>query len=860
MKKDSSKKISRNKTDSSLMGKKIVLIIILTLFIGLFGGAYVYKIMRSSIEDKPFFLPYILKNKTKIIKNYFDNWTSKVKLETIDIQMSEESFSTLQNLRDLKINQGTTFSDYQNTFVKANINYNGDTLRAKIRLKGDQVDHYGHKKWSFKIKMKDGKTFMGMKKFAVQHPKTRSYIFEWLFHEMLKDEGIIALRYDFIKVLVNGEDWGIYALEENFDKRLIENNGFKEGVIIRFNEDLAWNSTYSSLQDGDNEAFLGSDVEVYQNSKSFKDPVLKKQYQEAVLLLQKLKSKDLTVSEVFNIDKMATYSAILDLMNCWHAAAWTNRKFYYNPIIKKLEPIGFDGSYGSVQFEFLVIHFQQTFQQSILMNDKQFVRRYFTELERLSKPAYLDNFFASHTDGLNKRLQIIRSEFPYYEFRESIPYKKQDFIRNILYPEKTVLARYSGTEESSVKISLANLRSVPISVKKIMIDGISVYPKETIILPAKGIPHETVHFNYANYKPLSFSEYEFVLPNSIQMSEKKSKKIKIVSGIIGIDSNIISTVTSLPLVNDFTPHNYLTTAPNFSSFNFLKVDEKSIIIKPGHHKIDRNLVIPSGYNLFGEAGTTLDLLSGASIISYSAIHLLANEDEPFIIKSTDSTGQGLFVISANKKSEIDHVIFDNLSNPTLNNWSISGTVSFYESNIVIRNTQFTNNRSEDGLNIIRSEFTIDKCLFANTYSDAFDSDFSEGSITNSKFLNCGNDGIDVSGTVIEISNTTLNKVSDKGISCGENSTIKAKNIQISDAVIGIASKDLSTAELHNIQLTNVKIGLTAFQKKSEYGGGHFSINAITFNNVIDPYIIELGSTLNIDNKDINEYTKNISEK
>ncbi|NJM95793.1 MAG: hypothetical protein HC792_06715 [Acaryochloridaceae cyanobacterium CSU_5_19] len=35
-------------------------------------------------------------------------------------------------------------------------------------------------------------------------------------------EGLPALRYEFVNVIQNGKDMGIYALEEHFEKRLIE--------------------------------------------------------------------------------------------------------------------------------------------------------------------------------------------------------------------------------------------------------------------------------------------------------------------------------------------------------------------------------------------------------------------------------------------------------------------------------------------------------------------------------------------------------------------------------------------------------------------------------------------------------------
>ena len=82
-------------------------------------------------------------------------------------------------------------------------------------------DHWGDKeKWSFKIELKDGHTLMGMSNFALQHPWTRSFMNEWLLHELFREHNLIALRYDFVDLTLNGRHLGIYALEENMGREL----------------------------------------------------------------------------------------------------------------------------------------------------------------------------------------------------------------------------------------------------------------------------------------------------------------------------------------------------------------------------------------------------------------------------------------------------------------------------------------------------------------------------------------------------------------------------------------------------------------------------------------------------------------
>ena len=85
----------------------------------------------------------------------------------------------------------------------------------------------GPKKWSFKIKLLENKAIDGFKRFSIQQPKTRDYLYEWLFMKVLEKEGLIFHRVKFLETNVNGENLGIYFLEEQHSKQLIENN--KEG-------------------------------------------------------------------------------------------------------------------------------------------------------------------------------------------------------------------------------------------------------------------------------------------------------------------------------------------------------------------------------------------------------------------------------------------------------------------------------------------------------------------------------------------------------------------------------------------------------------------------------------------------------
>ena len=295
--------------------------------------------------------------------------------------------------------------------------------------------------------------------------------------------------------------------------------------------------------------------------------------------------------------------------------------------------------------------------------------------------------------------------------------------------------------------------------------------------------------------------------------------------------------------------NPTTMSRNFLSLKFPIVndEEKKIVIPKGSYTLNHIYIIPPQYVVNCEEGVTLDFKENGGLISYSALNFVGTTENPIYITSSDSSGQGLCVINVDDNSIIDYVMFNNLSNFDINQWTLTGAITFYESNVLISNCVFSDNRvGDDLLNIVNSQFEIRESRFLNSHADAFDSDFCQGSITNCSFTNCGNDGIDISGTDLNLNNIVLSNVKDKGISAGERSQIVADSITITDSEIAVCSKDSSTINISHYKLQHNTIGFTAFMKKTEFGPSKI-IGIEGINDLTDiPYLVEINSVCIID--------------
>ena len=119
------------------------------------------------------------------------------------------------------------------------------------------------------------------------------------------------------------------------------------------------------------------------------------------------------------------------------------------------------------------------------------------------------------------------------------------------------------------------------------------------------------------------------------------------------------------------------------------------------------------------------------------------------------------------------------------------------------------------------------------------------------------------GSNVNLFNVNIDNASDKGVSIGEASSVKIKNIRITHTKTAIVSKDNSKVHTSEILIENSNIGFAAYQKKSEYGPSYLFINGDSVNQAKIPYVFDKKSEIMRYNSLIKEastkWSKNFSE-
>ena len=830
-------------------------------------------------------------------KSFF--WT----IDEINLSIPHEKILILENDRKNLIKStknGFRAKGYKFEVIDGTLINKKDRNEAKIRLKGDRDSHYSQRKnSSYKVDILKDKTVNGLRKFSLMKPRARNYIYEWLYHELAGEGGLIKLKYDFINLRLNGESQGLYVIEEMPDKNLVERNNRRNGPIFSLDEDFSTN-------------IFESNLELYNKKYWTKS--------ENLILASSAKEKmnlflkgDKNFNQTFDLDKWAWLLAITDLTYTYHGLFPYNVKFYYNPLSGLFEPIAFDGHRTVKNFNKNITNFDERtsfdranectvkkcledslenwlykffFNQNNVLN-KRFYNKYLENIKKISNENFLNNFFLERKKQIKKFNSFIYSDYylidnvtygkygpGLYFFSYSDFFYRADVLKKKFEPKLNKIS----IKDNGKKLIIRNnseINNNSLKISKLSCDEImqkSIIQKEVLV---------NIKINF----------------EGVKFYEKKSNKPNKCTHAELID---LQTKEIFYTKINFEKKNFELHKSKKNIFkNYFDIDKKKILLKKDSTIIDEDIYIPGGYTVIINSGQKISLIDSSFIFSDSAWIVDGKSKKISIGGNKNNFGGGLVIKNANIISTFNNVefkylsglgkrfLYDDMSNKThliiteyddekINNYiqikkkydptkylfsddySYFGALNFYNTIIKIKNSNFLKISSEDALNVISSEFKISNTTFSEINSDAIDIDFGNGEINDLTFNTIGNDGIDFSGSNVILNNIKFDMTGDKGVSVGEKSNISINNMEAKNLFIGIASKDGSITKAKNINFDNVKIPFASYQKKKSYNFGYLEVDGdIKIKNYIVNGIRDANSSLIINQLNLQELTKNI---
>ena len=318
--------------------------------------------------------------------------------------------------------------------------------------------------------------------------------------------------------------------------------------------------------------------------------------------------------------------------------------------------------------------------------------------------------------------------------------------------------------------------------------------------------------------------------NRIQkLQDLDSNVFSRITSVSKFNLNIIEYDSTISLTYFYVLRNPLTgmftLIPDLERLSVAQVDDRL------RYNIEKQETITDSIEFSGEVWLDDTIISNTLIRFHKGTKLFLNQDSDILFNNCQvlflGANRGEITIEGNGGSiyfqgghyhELRYVTFNRIGNFQSENIQLPSGITFYNTNVSISNCIFNGNVSgDDYLNTYKSEFLMDSCVFTNVLSDAFDSDFSIGSINNTRFKNIGNDAIDGSGSIINCSSLIIDDVGDKALSAGENSVFNLDNSVIRNSEMAVVVKDGSTLNCgENNLFESCTLDFVVFKKKDFY--------------------------------------------
>jgi hypothetical protein len=240
------------------------------------------------------------------------------------------------------------------------------------------------------------------------------------------------------------------------------------------------------------------------------------------------------------------------------------------------------------------------------------------------------------------------------------------------------------------------------------------------------------------------------------------------------------------------------------------------------------------------------------LLASGPLRFRGSESEPVVLAGVARAGSarswgGIVAIESGEPHEWEHVEVRDTTGVAHDGWRLTAGVTLRAAETRLLHTRFTGNRTEDALNLIRSRCVLQDVSIHDTSSDAFDCDFCDGSVTGGRIDEVGGDGIDVSGSKLEVRGVELLQIRDKAVSVGERSQLVARALRIQGVGTALAAKDGSIAIFEDSDVADVQhVAIMAYTKKREFGPARVEARDIRMHQVGRAAVAQLGSVVEID--------------
>ena len=737
-------------------------------------------------------------------------------------------------------------------YVPATLTVGGRAMRVRMRLKGGGRDHWRGDKWSFRVKVRDDEAFFGMRVFSLQHPRTRNFDLEWLHHSHQRREGVLALRYLLVRLVLNGEDKGIYAAEEHFSQELLESQGRQPGLVVQFEEAGHWRRVAVD-PDGWLKVMGGKEDWAYnitcadqmpvvaaRRAKAAASPPIATQRDAAVQLLRSLIEGRIPPSRVFKVEKLGRYLAVAEMWSASHDALWSNLRLYYDPIEARFEPIAFDAESAGAAADITLLRVPWV---QRALRDPAVARAFVANLVRMSREEYLRELKDALAEDWERHNAILDLEWP---GRRTPGWRvfeaKQRYVRQLLALSNIVRASAVPSPAGAagtLEVRVGSVVQLPVEVVGFRLpNGDVVSPRpgdaEAVVLPAR-----------PPGGPIEYQAFPVAVP------EGQGSSLHALCRVIGTSGAIAEQVRLLAF--EMPAAGPRPRAPSMEdalgAHPFLERADgpASLRARRGDWTVAGDLVLPDKASLTVPKGTTLRFATGAALVCTGKLDVAGTRKNPVRLLPASESWGGVLVLDA-PASEWQHAEVVGAAGIDRKGWVVPGGVTFCRSPARLERCRFGSSAAPAALHVRHARVECRGCLFEQCGGDGLGADYAVGVLEDCAFEQIDGCAIQARGGDLRAHRVTARRVGGHALRVEREGRVVASFLDVADARVAVSSTDLATVKISRSSVRKALVGLAAYVRHKEYGPAAIEARKIDFEDVRDTVVVQHGSHVTVDGK------------
>lgn len=737
-------------------------------------------------------------------------------IPVIHVSLSPKSLYLLRKDQEQAVRQKMLLDPVS---VPGDIVVKNRRIKAKVRLKGELPDHWSSMyRASLNISLQHESPLLPAQKFSIQKPASRQFPYDHVYQKLRKSLGLIDRDRSFVHVFVNGEDWGIMDMEEQFGKDFFYNHSLDESPIFKFGDHHgdALNRLYREASLWGHPRY---DWSVYNNIKMGKRRAVYSYFVQEWFVNKHV--------EVFDEAVMAREMRLAELIGTYHPLIYSNIRYYANPYTLKLEPITSDAdaimpALDMPGYLFYVMNMNQVW--PALLGSSRFMDSY-------NGPSILD---AANMCGRVGALNKETSRYFVYQTHDDCPQLSANLATDMAPLHDKLHLNHDGLPTSGHVGNAANIADHQGNVLNILyysdgmvrIQNLSYVDVDIVSVVGKGEDAHPLNIHVPSASRGDDSVVTAMIPltgvrDDLMFEMSIGGKIVRQSAGYALDARIRNWEASVTFVDG--PASY----------------------GAGKHEVKRS-VIHRGHVLI-EPGADFRLCESCSMMFLDGVDMRGEVSKPVSFAPIDRQFGGVFVINqAGERSDITHMRLQGATGVSNGPYQMDAGLTLYGGSYGLNDVSVSDSRVEDMLHVFKAEASINGLSISGGKSDGLDIDYGTVSLSNSTFHDLGGDAVDTSKTKINLHGIRADQVHDKGVSLGEGSIAMGDDIAVSGASACVVAKDSSVGRFDKVRVSSCSLfDVMAYIKKDKFVGGDISIDDLDHGTLPLRYFEDESSSISI---------------